>query len=114
MRITLVGSTRFEKEFKQWNKRLTLNGHVVYSLSVYPSDEGEKNWYTTKQKEMLDEMHLRKIDNSEAIFIVCPDGYVGESTTNEIYYANHMGKEIFSSADIRKMGIKAKRPSKIY
>lgn len=51
MLITLCGSARFEKEFKEINERLSLEGHVVYSLAVYPSDKPCKNWYTAEQKK---------------------------------------------------------------
>lgn len=100
MKITLVGSARFESEFKRLNKGLTLNGHIVYSLAVYPSDEGEKNWYTDKEKKELDNVHLMKILNSDAIYVVSPDGYIGESTTREIVYAHSKGKLIITQSNI--------------
>ena len=48
----------------------------------------------TKTKEMLDDMHKRKIDMSDEIFVINVDGYIGESTKSEIEYANKMGKKI--------------------
>lgn len=97
MRITLCGSARFEKEFKEYNKRLTLAGHVVYSLACYPSDFGGKNWYTEEQKKILDKVHKDKILNSDAIYIVAPGGYIGDSTKSEIEFARDNGKRIFSA-----------------
>ncbi len=44
-------------------------------------------------KEM-DELHLRKIDLADEIFVVDWDDYIGESTSNEIKYAKKMGKHI--------------------
>lgn len=38
-------------------------------------------------KPMLDDMHLRKIDLADEIFMVNPGGYIGSSTSNEINYA---------------------------
>src|SRR5216684_2250058 len=35
MRITLCGSTRFEPLFHEWNHKLALAGHTVYSLSLF-------------------------------------------------------------------------------
>ena len=87
MKITLCGSARFEREFKEWNKRLSLAGHLVYSLSTYPSDESGEDWYNDEQKAMLDRVHLRKIDNSDAIVVLNPGGYIGQSTGREIAYA---------------------------
>lgn len=99
MKITLIGSARYEKKFKELNKQLTLAGHVVYSLAVYPSDEGEKDWYTPEQKEMLDEVHLAKIDNSDAVYVICEDGELGESTTREVLYAERIGIAILCPWD---------------
>ena len=45
-------------------------------------------------KEMLDDMHLRKIDMADEIFVINVDGYIGESTRREIAYAEKTGKKI--------------------
>lgn len=44
-------------------------------------------------KEM-DELHLRKIDLADEIFVVDWDGYIGKSTSNEIKYARVHGKSV--------------------
>lgn len=96
MRITLCGSARFEKEFKEWNEKLTIAGHVVYELAVHPSQkEGNKDWYDEQTKIMLDLAHLAKIDNSDAIVVIDVDGYVGFSTGREIQWARMKGKRVF-------------------
>lgn len=95
MRVTLCGSPKFEKDFKAMNKRLSLAGHTVYTLSCYPSDEGGKDWYSQDEKTVLDRVHLNKIDNSDAIVVIDRDYYIGESTKAEIDYAIKNGKRIF-------------------
>ena len=45
-------------------------------------------------KEMLDDMHLRKIDLADEIFVINVGGYIGESTRSEIAYAEETGKKI--------------------
>lgn len=96
MRITLCGSAKFENRFIEWNERLTMKGHVVYSLAVMPSSKGDKNWYTLEQKTILDQVHLAKILNSDAIVVLNEDGgYYGESTTNEIRWARMNGKKVY-------------------
>ena len=45
-------------------------------------------------KKMLDGMHRQKIDMSDAIFVINVNGYIGESTKNEIEYAKSKNKEI--------------------
>lgn len=98
MKITLCGSAKFESEFKRMNEKLTLAGHVVYSLAVYPSDKaGQKNWYTEVQKKALDAAHKAKIDNSDAIYVIMPGGYIGESTQSEIDYARSRGKKLMTA-----------------
>ena len=46
----------------------------------------------TKTKEMLDDMHKRKIDMADEIFVINVNGYIGDSTKSEIEYAKRTGK----------------------
>lgn len=85
MIITLCGSLRFEEQFRQWDERLTLAGHTVFTVSVYPSWKGEKLWYDDATKAKLDAAHKRKIDASEAILVI--GDYIGPSTASEISHA---------------------------
>lgn len=97
MIITLCGSARFEKLFHLWNEVLTLSGHTVFGLSVYPSlKKGTKNWYSDEEKELLDAAHRRKIDASDAILVINHFAYVGESTLKEIKYARRTGKRLYA------------------
>ena len=43
---------------------------------------------------MLDDMHLRKIDMADEIYVINVDGYIGESTKREIAYAEKTGKNV--------------------
>ncbi len=90
--ITLCGSTRFKDDFERINKELSLQGNVVITVAFF--DHADKIHPTLEQKYLLDEIHLRKIDLADAIYVVNKDGYIGESTTNEIKYARNNGKEI--------------------
>lgn len=107
MRITLCGSAKFEDEFKRMDKLLSLQGHVVYTLSVYPSYEGNKEWYTREQKIILDNVHRLKIDNSDAIFVIAPNNYIGKSTEEEIIYAIDNNKPVFYSMQQLNLYMKA-------
>ena len=91
MIITLCGSTRFRSQFEEINKKLTLEGHVVLSVGVF-GHQGDV--ITEDQKIMLDEIHKRKIDLSDAIFVINVGGYLGQSTLSEIAYAIEHGKQI--------------------
>lgn len=45
-------------------------------------------------KDRMDELHLRKIDLADEVFVVNKDGYIGESTAREIEYAKIQGKPV--------------------
>ena len=91
--ITLCGSTRFKDEFLEAQKRLTLEGNIVISVGLFGHSGDEEVW-TEGMKEMLDNMHKRKIDMADAIYVINVGGYIGESTRSEIEYATKHGKEI--------------------
>ena len=44
---------------------------------------------------MLDDMHKRKIDMADAIYVINVGGYIGESTRSEIEYAQRNGKIVY-------------------
>lgn len=91
--ITLCGSTRFKTEFLDAQKRLTLDGNIVISVGLFGHSGDDEVW-TEGTKELFDNMHKRKIDMSDAIYVINPGGYIGESTRSEIDYAKANGKEI--------------------
>ena len=98
--ITLCGSTRFKDEFYETQKRLTLEGNIVISVGLFGHSGDEEVWENmdegtlTKTKEMLDDMHKRKIDMADEIFVINKDGYIGDSTRSEIEYAAKHNKII--------------------
>ena len=91
--ITLCGSTRFKEQFLEAQKRLTLEGNIVISVGLFGHFGDEEVW-TEGTKAMLDDMHKRKIDMADAIYVINVDGYIGESTRSEIEYAKKNGKEV--------------------
>ena len=91
--ITLCGSTRFKDAFLEAQKRLTLEGNIVTSIGLFGHSGDEEAW-KAGIKEMLDRIHLSKIDMADEIFVINVDGYIGESTKREIAYALTHGKVI--------------------
>jgi len=89
--ITLCGSTKFRPEYEYWNKKLTIEGNVVYSVSCF-GHSGDI--ITDEEKIMLDRIHKAKIDNSDEIFVLDVNGYIGSSTKSEIEYAKKKRKII--------------------
>ena len=91
--VTLCGSTRFKEQFMEVQKRLTLEGCIVISVGLFGHSGDEEVW-KPGTKEMLDDMHKRKIDMADEIFVINVDGYIGESTRSEIAYAEKTGKKV--------------------
>ena len=91
--ITLCGSTRFKDAFMEAQKRLTLEGNIVISVGLFGHSGDDEVW-TEGTKEMHDDMHKRKIDMADEIFVINVGGYIGFSTRSEIEYAKVTGKEI--------------------
>ena len=91
--ITLCGSTRFKDQFLEAQKRLTLEGNIVISVGLFGHSGDEEVW-TEGTKEMLDDMHKRKIDMADEIYVINVGGYIGSSTSSEIEYAKCQGKGI--------------------
>lgn len=91
--ITLCGSTRFKEQFLKQQKRLTLEGNVVISVGLF-GHSGDEEVCKPGMKEMLDKMHLQKIDMADEIFVINVGGYIGESTKREIAHAEQAGKPV--------------------
>jgi hypothetical protein len=100
--ITLCGSSRFPDAFHLVNAHLSMLGFVVISLGLYGhADEPQGAQFltsdgneATKEKQSLDQLHFRKIDVSDGIFVINVGGYVGSSTKREIAYAQSQGKTV--------------------
>ena len=90
--VTLCGSTRFKDAFEKANKNLSLQGKIVLSVGCFTHADNID--ISDEQKEMLDELHKRKIDMSDSIYVLNVDGYIGESTKSEIAYAREKGKKV--------------------
>ena len=98
--VTLCGSPRFKDEFMKAQKELTLKGYIVISVGLFGHSGDSEVWENmdegtlTKTKEMLDDMHKRKIDMADEIYVINVGGYVGDSTKSEINYAKQTGKKV--------------------
>lgn len=104
--ITLCGSTKFKEQFMEVQKELTLKGYIVISVGFYERSGDAEVWGNIdegtliKTKEMLGDMHKRKIDMADEIFVINVNGYIGESTKSEIKYAQETGKVVNYLEDI--------------
>lgn len=99
--ICLCGSTRFTNQMliKQWE--LTKQGFIVLSWCALPDSyfdkiDGDRTHIGDKEniKEIVDEVHKRKIDLSDEVFVINVDDYIGDSTRSEVAYAIEHNKSI--------------------
>ena len=90
--VTLCGSIRFKQAFLDANFNETMAGNIV--LSVGGLERDEHLILTEEQQRMLGELHKRKIDISDEIFVLNVGGYIGKSTQSEIKYAQQQGKNV--------------------
>lgn len=91
--ITLCGSTKFKDDFLREQKRLSLEGNIVISVGFF-GHCGDNEVWKEETKEMLDDMHKRKIDMADEIFVINKNGYIGSSTKSEIAYAIKTNKKV--------------------
>lgn len=97
--VCLCGSTRFWRIFQKASLQETLAGKIVLSIGAASGTDDDHFGNLPREeydriKTQLDELHLRKIDLSDEVLILNVDGYIGESTRNELNYAISQGKKI--------------------
>ena len=97
--VCLCGSTRFGWAFQKAQLEETLAGNIVLTIGCDMRSDDELFGHMTEEtkaliKQGLDNLHLRKIDLADEVFILNVGGYIGESTRNELEYAKKLGKRI--------------------
>jgi hypothetical protein len=89
--ITVCGSLKFEQDMKYYTEKLELEGNCVLSV-IYHTKNNEE--YTKDEINILEIGHKKRIDISDAIFVVNKNGYIGKTVRKEIDYAKGHDKEI--------------------
>lgn len=95
--VCLCGSTKFKLQFEQVTKQLTLNGKIILSVGCFPHADyagSPEDTLGEDVKIQLDQLHFKKIELADSVFVINQGGYVGESTRNEIEYAKKLNKPI--------------------
>ncbi|MHA2086570.1 MAG: hypothetical protein ACXABD_22750, partial [Candidatus Thorarchaeota archaeon] len=93
--VCLCGSTRFMDAFFAAGWKFALEGKIVLSVGVCKHvDHHGAEALGQDVADRLDELHLRKIDLADSVFVLNVGGYIGESTSKEIEYAEQLGKPI--------------------
>lgn len=87
--ITFCGSSRFHDLFHKLASEYTLMGWIVLMPHCYYENDSRPDL-----KDLLVEIHRDMIEMSDAILVVNKDGYIGDSTKEEIKWAEALHKEI--------------------
>ena len=94
--ICLCGSTRFTREMMLYSWDQAKKGVIAIGWNVLPDDYFTESHGAEAEgvKEEIDELHKRKIDLSDEVYVLNIGGYVGESTRSEVNYAVAIGKPV--------------------
>ena len=96
--ITICGSMRFDSEMKEIAKVLEIENNYCVLQCIY--NEGNKPIDSEAVKKLA-RAHYKKIDLSDAIYVVNIGGYIGESVKEEIKYALSKNLEISIISNIK-------------
>lgn len=79
--------------FRDANLRETLAGKIVLTIGCDTKSD-QMIGLSATLKSQLDELHLRKIDMADEVLILNVGGYMGQSTRQELGYAQLSGKVV--------------------
>ncbi len=88
MKIVICTSMWFYALAYECADRLRGDGHEAVLPSLPCREPNEE------EKARLGEIHLEKIAESDAIYVVNKGGYIGQTVAHEIEFARESGKEI--------------------
>ena len=88
--ITLCGSMRFFEKMQE----IAMELETKYDYCVISPIGGTNIMQNEETVEKLAKAHYKKIDISDAVYIVNIGGYIGESVSKELRYAQKHNKEI--------------------
>lgn len=93
--ICYCGSLRVAlEEFKKAEYESVLRGEIALLPCCMFVDIQREYGADSDYKQKADELHKRKIDICDEVFVLNPGGYIGDSTRSEIQYAMSIGKPI--------------------
>lgn len=96
--VTICGSMKFAKQMKEIAWRLeTTQAYNVLQCAYNENNEAVSETII----HQLSKAHYKKIEISDAIYVVNVDGYIGNSVQGEIQYAKELGKEIIYHVSIK-------------
>lgn len=93
--ICYCGSLRVALEaFKKAEYESVINGHIALLPCCMFVDIEREYGAESDYKTKADDLHKRKIDICDEVFVLNVDHYIGQSTRSEIDYAISIGKPV--------------------
>jgi len=100
--ICTIGSSRFCDIEAVMKWEFEKQGFICVGMHLLPDWYiKEKGWtgnhHGGEQEgvaHIMDELHLRKIEMADKVFVINHNGYIGERTSFELEYAKSLNKEI--------------------
>lgn len=95
--VVICGSTRFMEQMADADRSLTWAGHIVVRPGCdmkTPHPLWADPVKAEAGKQRLDDLHRAKIRLANAVLVVNPGGYIGDSTRAEIEYARSLCKPV--------------------
>lgn len=90
--VCLCGSTKFKKEFETATWEESLEGKIVLSVCCFTHHDGLI--WTDDEIAVFHDLHRKKIEMADEILVINPEGYIGETTKEEIDYAKSLNKVV--------------------
>ena len=90
--VAIIGSSRFKDLILNVGKEFNLKGHTAIHSDVFTGADGYE--ISNEEMDIMVTNGHKRIDMADMVYVVNPEGYIGESTQEEIDYATKMGKII--------------------
>ncbi len=94
--VTICGSMKFKNEMMKIAFLLEIDHHFNVLQCVYNT---ENRSISESEIKDLEAAHFKKIEISDAIYVLDINGYIGQQVTKEIEYAESLGKEIIYNSE---------------
>lgn len=96
--VCLCGSSQYIDRIAIKSWELEKKGFIVLGMNLLPQNyPGVQEHHQAEAEGIrahMDELHLRKIDLADQVFVMNVNGYIGQSTMAEIIYASRQGKRV--------------------
>lgn len=90
--VCLCGPEKFQSDMLSAFRAFTLAGHIVVMPGMFTNANG--GFINDETRKKLNDLHLRKIEMADIVYIVNPRGQINATTQREIEYAESLGKQI--------------------